>query len=415
LIILASKSIVPVSSARLFNGAIAINGTRIAEVGTKSSLRKRYPEARVIDLGDVTLMPGLVNTHAHLELSYLSGLYNEERDFFRWIQRLIDKRRRLGFKGLKSSAVSALRQAVSTGTTSIGDVSGTGALANAIKSSGIRAVIFHEIIGMDPKGAKPAIENLFKRFDKLDKMPSRIRLGVSPHSPYSVSDALFRLLAGKVSESTLHMCVHVSESSHEYEHMRGRPSDIKNYLDYTGWSKHKTNRSSSSVSLLEGYGLLKGMLAVHGVHLNRADINRLKRNNASVSHCPRSNHLLNVGKAPIRNLMDAGVNVSLGTDSLASNLDLDMWEEMRFSYLVNDITAEEALRMSTVNGAKALGIDDVTGSLEPGREADIIAVESPATTSRDPYPDLVCHTYGRDVVMSMVQGRVIYSRDGIDI
>jgi 5-methylthioadenosine/S-adenosylhomocysteine deaminase len=183
------------------------------------------------------------------------------------------------------------------------------------------------------------------------------------------------------------------------------------YMAYTGWDRYAPNRAGSPLEFLKKMGVHKGLLAVHAVHVTKRDMDLLANSGASVAHCPRSNHMLGVGRAPVTELMERGVNVALGTDSLTSNMDMDMWEEMRFAYLVNGLKAEQVIRMATINGARALHLDSVTGSLEPGKEADLIAVRTGSVTADNPCPQLLYGTRMGDVMLSMVQGKTIYKSE----
>ena len=411
MIILARK-ILPITSPDIENGALLIKKTKIEDLGTQKMILRKYPKERVVDLKDKLIMPGLLNIHAHLELSWLRDVIGEKSNFFEWVMELVELRRKEVKDIATESAADGLREAIKTGTTCIADTTSLETSVPYLIKSGIRAMIYLEILGMDESRADDILEVLQSRLDSLDTLPDRIMTGLSPHAPYSVSGKLFRMLSKFSSTNGLCLSTHLSETKDEYLHMRGRPSALDGYMKRFGWDTFKPNRGRTSVSFVNKYNLLSNCIAVHCVHVNNRDIALLKSARASVAHCPRSNHYLNAGLAPISEMLDAGVNVGIGTDSLASNLDLNMWNEMRFAYLVNNLPARKVFEMATINGAKALRIDEVTGSLEPGKDADIIAIDTPASTLKDPYQRLLLDTERDDIALTMVQGKAIYSKDG---
>lgn len=410
MILLAGK-ILPITTQPIDNGALFISGKRIVDLGRQKDILKKYPDERVVDLSPAWVMPGLVNAHTHLELSNLKGRLGDREGFFDWITALVDLRRSIGAKGLKEHMVSTLGQAISSGTTCLGDISATDSALSLLIKSGVRAVSFLEVIGRDEKEAPKAFDNLVKRLGKLKGVPDRIVPGISPHAAYSVSSLLFNKIGAYASRNNIVVSAHLSETLDEMLYMQGKPSRMDGYMSKFGWDKFSPGRSGSSLEYIKSFGLHSRLLAVHAVHIVQQDIKILKSSGSSVVQCPRSNHLLRVGRAPVERFLKNGINVCIGTDSLASNLDLDLWEEMRFSYLVNRVDAYQVLRMATINGAMALGLGDVTGSLEPGKDADLISVEPPSSGAEDPYRGLISYTRGRDVTLSMVQGRAIYSRD----
>jgi len=408
--IILSRRVLPVTKPPIDNGGVVVSGSKIAAVGSAKSLTRMYPRDKVLDLGDRLLMPGLVNLHTHVELSYLEGQLAEHEEFFGWIHDLIETRRRLNGKGMARYAKVALSEITSTGTTCIADISTTDAAIPHIIKSGLRASVFLEVIGLDPDAADSTIERLDTRFKELSSVvPGRIRLGVSPHAPYSVSDNLFNILKAFVSTKGLDISIHLLETADELSHFKDMPSGMDDYFKRYGWDLYPRDRSGSPLRLLKKFGLDRRALVVHAVHVTKGDILSLHKSGASVATCPRSNHYLKVGKAPVEELIAAGVNVGIGTDSLASNIDLDLWEEMRFAYLVHKLTARQVIEMATVNGARALGLEGVIGGIEPGMEADLIAVDGPAARHRDPYTALIRETRRGDIAFSMVQGKVIHS------
>ncbi|MBI5190057.1 MAG: amidohydrolase family protein [Nitrospirae bacterium] len=415
--IITARRFYPVTRPVIEHGALVIDGSRIVDIGDRRAILRKYPGQVVTDLGMRSAMPGLVNVHTHLELSHLQGLLGEHERFFDWITALVDARRTHGMRGAKKPATAALGQVISSGTTCVGDIAATKTALPAIIKSGIRAVSFQEVIGLDEGMAEGAFAGLMVRLEAAGRLISRtggrLRSGISPHSTYSVSDLLYRQLADYISSNSSDICIHMSESYDELLSMCGSPSGMDSYMERYGWDRHPRNRARSPVEFARLAGVYKGLLAVHCVHVSKSDMKTLKAAGASVAHCPRSNHFLNVGRAPVEEMLAMGINVALGTDSLTSNIDLDLWEEMRFAYLVNRLNAEQVIAMGTINGAKALGFGDVAGSLEPGKDADIVAVEEIDTGWKDPHQALLLGAHRENIALTMVQGSIIHMKEGL--
>ncbi len=409
--IIRAKKILPITAPPIDNGAVVVQGRMIAAIGRESAVIRKYPKETVVDLGDRLVMPGLVNSHTHLELSHLKGKIGERREFFDWIIELVETRRRLGSKGLRQALRASLMEVLTSGTTCIGDISATEAAIPMLSKSGLRATVFLEALGPDERKAEHVFKALKARLAKLGALPDRVSVGVSPHSTYSVSPLLIRMIAEYTSDNGLPVAVHLSESKHENLYINGKASGIDGYMKHFGWEGATRKKARSPLGLLSQAGL-GNFAAAHCVHVSKQDINYMKSKGISSIFCPRSNYFLGVGKAPVEDMAQAGVNIAIGTDSLASNINLNLWDEMRFAYLVSRLPARNIVEMATINGARALGLEGITGSLAPGKEADIIAVHGTAAKSNDPYYPLLMDTKREDVSAVIVQGRPLHSTDG---
>ncbi len=411
MIILARK-VLPITRPDIDNGALVISNGKIRAVGSAKDILKGFKSEDVLDLGQHLVMPGLVNLHTHLELSNLHNRVNGNKGFFDWIESLVELRRTIGTKGQRPAAAKALKAMIRSGTTCIGDISSTDAVIPDIIRSGIRALVFLEVIGLDKAGARGSFDSLMRRLTAFDDIPGRVRPGISPHAPYSVSASLFMLISDYISSNKLDISIHLSETKDEMLHFNGKPSGFDGYMKRFGWDVHDKNKGKTSLGFIKELGLAKGFLAVHAVHITKGDMAILKRSGATVAYCPRSNDFLGVGKAPVDEFLARGINVGFGTDSLASNTDLDLWEEMRFACRTNEIPARSVIEMATINGARGLGLGDLTGSIEPGKFADLISIDTGASRKKDPYP-LLLDTNTEDISMTMIQGKPRYISESL--
>ncbi len=409
--IILAKKILPITSPDIDDGAIVVTGSKITGIGKRKQILKKYPAEKVVDLEDGLVMPGLVNLHAHLELSFLKGAPGENRDFFGWIENLVRLKRKASGKQMAAAAADALREAIRTGTTCVADVSSTEVSIPFLVKSGIRAHVFLEALGLDERAADKVFSGLVKRFEGLKGLPDRIKTGLSPHAAYSVSGKLLSKIAEYSSINALDIAMHLSETQDEIKYFNGKGSGLDRYMKAFGWEGLKKIPGRTPVEAVSNFGFKK-MVAVHCVHPSAADYSLLKKSGASVAWCPRSNHYLGAGGAPVKKYLDKGINVGLGTDSMASNLSLNMWDEMRFAWLVSGLTALDILKAATINGARALGLESVTGSIEPGKEADLIGIQTKASSLKEPYRALIFDTRHQDISFTMVQGKAIYSKDG---
>jgi len=207
--------------------------------------------------------------------------------------------------------------------------------------------------------------------------------------------------------------MHVAETRDELLLFQQKKSGLERLYTAAGWDMILAPKARSSFELLRRIGILNpAFLAVHAVHVDDQDIALIKRSEASIAHCPRSNHEIGVGTMPLRKFLDARISVGLGTDSLASSPTLNLWDEMRYAYQVHrrsGVTLRDIFHMATLGGARALGMDQEIGSLEPGKKADIIALSLPRKNTGDLYSDLLRET--NTCIMSMVNGHVVYRGD----
>ncbi|HEV2860300.1 MAG TPA: amidohydrolase family protein [Pyrinomonadaceae bacterium] len=426
--IYSARWVLPITSGAIEGGAVAVEGTRIAGVGAREDVAGRFPAAEVEELGEAVILPGFVNCHTHLELTAMRGfLEPEEGDFFSWLKKLtVARGERMTAEDIYASAAWGAVEAARAGVTCVGDASASGATTmRALSDSGLRGVVFQEAFGPDEREAREKSDDARRKIDSLRTLETPlVTLGLSPHAPYTVSRPLLGLLAEYATAERLPVMMHAAESEAEQLFVTEGRGPFAEGFKSRGlpW----TAPGVSPVKYLAETGILDTRpLLAHCVRADAADIALLAARGAAVAHCPKSNAKLGHGRAPFANFIDGGVAVGLGSDSVASNNTCDLLEEARFALLASRaagdtleagraLRAEDVLRVATSGGARALGLEHLSGALAEGLEADLVAVRLDAPHQLpvyDPTAALVFASSGRDVLLTLVAGREVF-RDG---
>lgn len=370
LTIIKSKWIIPInpSNQTLAEHAIVIEGTRIKDILPGVQAEKRYPNATLINKKEHILMPGLINAHAHSPMNLLRGLA-DDLPLQTWLQQHMwpAEAAVINPSSVTIGSMLSIAEMLRGGTTCFNDhyFFAEQTKAAAIES-GIRATLGFNIMNVKTQYASDENECFNKIESILNDTPHpRIQWALAPHSTYMLSEPGLERLYQTSQEYDLRVHIHLHETAKEV-------SDSKQHYQL------------NPLELMHKYNLMNDkLMAVHMVHLTDADIERVATTNAHVVHSPQSNLKLGSGIAPVAALMSAGVNIALGTDGCASNNDVDMFSEMKTAALLAKgsthnpgvCKASEVLAMATINGAKALGLEAHIGSLEIGKQADIIAID----------------------------------------
>lgn len=391
--------VVPMTQPPIEDGALVVRGDRVVEAGRREDLRARHPEEPLHDLGQCVVSPGLVNAHTHLALTALHDVV-PPAPFHEWLPRIVRAIRALTPEDLAASCVAGAASLIASGTTVAGDIAYGTHSVDAATDSGLAGVHFFEVLGVRPEGAS---EHLAQAGYPLAAPPDgdcRVRPGISAHAPYTCSPELISALHARAARDGVPFAMHVAES----------PAEVALIADGTGPLAETAARSipgftppgTTPVVYLDRLGALDGTLAIHCVH-TASDAALLAKKAAGVVLCPRSNAYLHAGEPPAAVLDAAGVRLALGTDSLASNSDLDLFEEARaLRDLAPGLSAERIVRMMTVDGAAALGMGARFGGLAPGMSADLAAF---AVSGRDPYEALL-KSAGRTTATAVMSGGV---------
>ncbi|MDR0310957.1 MAG: amidohydrolase family protein [Acidobacteriota bacterium] len=337
--------------------------------------------AEIIDWGDAIIMPGLVNAHTHLELTALYGRLREFSSFTDWAFRLIKERRTWTPEDYRRSTEEGARLSLASGTTLVGDIaSGNG--WSALSGECPRRVVFEETLGLDPELAAPAMAGIHAVFDQAGREETRpVQVhAVSPHAPYSTSGELYRRAAAFAENRKAPWTTHAAETTGELRFFKTGDGEFREFLTRLGALPENWRAPGlHPVAWLDALGVLgPSCLLVHCNYLDEDAIARIARSKSSVVYCPRSHAFFGHEKHPIRRLLNAGIPVALGTDSLASNDSLSILDEMRYLYARRkDLTPEEILRAATIHGAAALGFTDRLGRLTSGFFADMTVLNLP--------------------------------------
>lgn len=379
---LAADWIVPVDHPPIRDGWIAVESGRIVAVGRGDS---RPPEAgtEVRRLGRVALLPGLVNAHTHLELSRLRDRVPPADRFTAWVQQVIAVRggiERPDDPEMVEAATRAACEARATGTVAVGDISNSLGTVAPIDAAGLYGLVFHELIGFRETSGTLVEATRDARRAAAGRSP-RVRVSVAPHAPYSVSPELVRAIRGAVSASEVSFTsVHVGESTEEVELLAAGTGEWARLLRWIGaWREDWQPPGAGPVEYLDHLGMFdERTMAVHGVQLSDDSLARLRERGATLVTCPRSNQWVGVGAPPVERFYRSGVAVAVGTDSLASVADLNLFSELKaMRWLAPGVPAARLIESATLVGARALGLDAELGSLTPGKRAEIVAIALP--------------------------------------
>ena len=405
MIIACSKLLYRQHTTRLINdGALVIRRGIIVEIGPSNTIIQRYPSHRIMKIDNAFLIPGLINIHTHLELPPLLTEIHLN-NFSDWIINLILQKKKLGVNHYRDAVQINIHTVAESGVTTIAEICTHKVSPEYLKLSGLRAYIFNELICMSQQLAFCSIQGNQRRTNLLQS-------GLSPHSPFTVTEPLLKQLDRLCKKKSFIISMHISESRDEIRLLQRKKSGLEKIYKFAGWDLDWAPHGSSSIEYLQRIGFLSpNLLAVHAVQVSDADIALIKKHRVSIAHCPRSNKNLGVGRMPLKKMLDAGITVGLGTDSLASVPTLNMWDEMRYALKIHKkdgVTAEDIFKIATIGGAKALGLDKEIGTLEPGKKADIIAVPLPKKNTGDIYSDLIRET--KSSIMTMVNGKILWNK-----
>jgi cytosine/adenosine deaminase-related metal-dependent hydrolase len=371
-ICMTARWVFPVDRPPLEGGLITVGGQRILSVEPKGS---RRPD---IDFGQAAILPGLVNAHTHLDLSDMRGQARPRPDFIGWLREVIAHRRDRRPEHIRADVKTAAVECLKSGTTLIGDIAGQGTSHAVLAEMECRSVVFFELLGLTSERAHRAWTSAESWLAAAKETGKPTRPGLSPHAPYSVSQSLFE----RAAQAHVPIAIHLAESPAEQDLLERRDGLFVDFLkELEVWAPDE---------LVAGWAALIRLFErcdhVLWIHANYLDPTMPIPLGHTVVYCPRTHAAFGHGPHPFREFLRAGVRVALGTDSLASNPDLDLLAEARFVHRNHpDLAGDIVLRMATLSGAEALGFGEETGSLTPGKSADLIVVPLPDKQAAEPH------------------------------
>ncbi len=409
-LLLTADFVVPISSQPIRNGAVVIDRGRIVDIGESGNIEPSYPGFQKVEKPNSIILPGFINAHTHLELSWTKGKIKGFKNFTGWLERLIVlKSGGIDQDFVKDSMRVGLRDVIESGVTTVGEISSLDFCGREIlRNSGARVIAFLELFDrILPK--LPSIE--FKNEYLYEERPF-------PHAPYSCGPELLDAVFACACENSVASGIHLGESPEEVDFLKKLPNEFeRKVFPLIGKKTFERPVADTPTRYIEKY--LRGkdvkLSAVHMVQVTEEDMEIARRVDLGIILCPRSNVFLKVGKPNLRLILDHG-RVGLGTDGLSSNTDLDFFEEIRSLYYmmvkqgIGQSSASLAVYAATLGGARALFIEENTGSLEIGKSADIICINYQNKIDPDPYLCIVS-SKRENLQFSMAGGNFIYRKD----
>lgn len=426
--LLCAQYILPITSEPFQNGAVLVRDGVIRDIGAAEMLKMRYPDEDVVDYGLSAIMPGLVDLHTHLENAVMRGVVHDV-PYTTWIMFMLEKAAKMDVSDWYDSAILGGLEALSSGITTVADITTTGAACTATQKLGMRSVIYREVGAMDKRRVDFAMrlaENDITHWrEEVDG--DRITIGLAPAAMYACHPSVFSKVSEFARRENVPVAMHMAGNLEEYNFIKYGSSPFsvhtmdqkRGYVEIPPWLP--TGTTPVRYALNWGAFESDNVLAIHCVHVDDKDIKKLKEYDVAVASCPRINAQLGMGVAPLDEFMRAGLRLGLGTDSPAATDSTDMLTEMRLGMLVQRavnvnvfLDSSTMLEMATIGGARALKMDDKIGSLEVGKLADIIAIDlsgSHQTPTSDPVSAIVNSCSGADILMTMVNGVSLYEKN----
>jgi 5-methylthioadenosine/S-adenosylhomocysteine deaminase len=406
-VIFAAGTLIPVSSPPIRDGAVLVEDGRIRSVGPIAEVGRENPDTEIRFFPNYALVPGAVNAHAHL------GFRRKDRPeggtFSGWLSKLIERLPEKESWGAEAARDSA-REAVEAGTTYMAESSPYGECLPQLAESGMAGTVFAEFFPHEIGTPEEAVDFIVGKAGELrEGLPERVNASVSVHSPYTVDPESSRLAARRTRELGWKLAIHLSESPEEVEFVRYGTGGLADIFGRNEWGGVGTSpvRYASDIELLAPETIAAHLATV----VSEEEIEILARTGVAAAHCPRSNDYLGCGVSPVPRMVERGIRVGMGTDGLWSSPSMNLFEETLFAVDLHGLDGATGLELATLGGARALGIEDETGSIEPGKWADLVLVET-APEDGDSEREVLEAAAGGAIAVTVVGGNVIYNRLG---
>jgi aminodeoxyfutalosine deaminase len=406
-VIFAAGTLMPISSPPLQDGAVLVREGRIEAVGDLVDLGRENPDAEVRFFPNYTIVPGAVNAHAHLGFRRKDA--PEGGTFSGWLRVLIE---RLPEKEAwtAEAARDCAREAIEAGTTYLAESSPYGECLPQLAESGMAGTVYAEFFPHEIGTPQEAVEFIVAKVRELrEGLPERVDAQVSVHSPYTVDPESSRLAARKTRELGWNLAIHLSESPEEVEFVRDGTGGLTDIFSANEWGGVGVSpvRYAQNIELLA-----PETIAAHlATGVSNEDIEILAQSGVAAALCPRSNYFLGCGVSPLPGMFARGIRVGMGTDGLWSSPSMNLFEETLFAMRLYGLSGVAGLELATLGGARALGIEAETGTLDAGKWADLAVIEI-SPEDGDPERGVLEAAAGGGVAATVVGGNMIYNRLG---
>lgn len=404
---LSARWVIPGNGPAIAHGAVLVDDAgHLAAVGPDDSV-PHSPVAREHAFPDAVLLPGLVNTHTHLELTGFAG-QAEDADFWEWIRHIIALKAQRTDEDFFRASEQGIRDAWAAGVTTVCDMGNSGQVIAALDALGASGIAHHEVFDLHQGAPDETMRRFSRELDRLAPHSSgRVRLGVSPHAPYTVSGPVYRETAALARAHGVPIGVHIAEPPDETALLRDFTGTFAEFLRSRGVERLSAE-PISPVGWLDRHGVLsERTICAHAIHTDLADAELLHRHGAAVAHCPRSNRRHHHADAPVARYASMGIRIGLGTDSEVSVAPPDLLAEAREARRLTGWTARETVHALTLGGAEALNLAGETGSLDTGKWADLTVIAVPEAA--DPFEGVLAAGRG-EVLATWLGGREVYRR-----
>src|SRR5271170_4313616 len=379
--------VLPMSAAPIAHGAVRVEGSEVVAVGPASELTPQ-PGEEVTNLGASTLLPGLINAHCHLDFTRFKGAISARQSFTEWIKTINALRRAFTTRDYVESIAEGFALLAQTGSTTVANIEAFPELLPHLPVPPLRTWWFLELI--DVRSRINEDETLWGALSFFETHPEWLGgFGLSPHAPYTASVDLYRLARMCGEKYGMLSTTHIAESVEEHEMFTHGRGPLYDFLASLGRDNSDCGQGSALSHLVEHGVINTNCLIVHLNYLQDYDYELVAGTGASVVHCPKCHTYFGHAPFPMKALREHGVNVCLGTDSLASNNALDMRSEMREAQTMHGLGDREVLEMVLLNGARALGQAGKLGQISPGSMADLVAFPHAGAPEPDPYRGVV--------------------------
>ncbi len=389
---LKARYVFPVERPPVADAWVTIEAGRIERIGPER------PDCPVHDLGDQALLPGLVNAHTHLEFSLLERPFGP-RGLPDWIRQVIawrrDEQTKLSEVDRQRALERGAAESVCRGTTSLGEIATMEPSVYTGAAGRLDMTLLFEVIAPRPALQAAALARISRQLERAARCPG-VQAGISPHAPYTVCPSVVKRLVGLAVRRRLPVAMHLAESPEELRFLRSGDGPIHALLaERDAWDAGAIARGTRPLDYLKLLAPVGRVLVVHGNYLDDDELAFLAAHRRSMTlvYCPRTHAFFGHATYPLAKALQLGVSVALGTDSRASNPDLSLWDELcHIAAHHAPVAPRDLLRLGTLAGAEALGLQARVGSLAPGKYANLVAVQLPATIAGDPHAALFRHS-----------------------